>query len=99
MAVTNPLQSSKCPWKGTAAYYDATINDNIVKDIAWWAPPVTGPSCIHERTRAAGTTPSRRKRPVPSRAMSHSTRCTPSATSPAAVAHQIPVQNKVDTEA
>ncbi|EMD39815.1 hypothetical protein CERSUDRAFT_112076 [Gelatoporia subvermispora B] len=30
--------STVCPWKGTAAYYDATINGNTVKDVAWYYP-------------------------------------------------------------
>ncbi|CAL1713066.1 unnamed protein product [Somion occarium] len=30
--------SSVCPWKGTAAYYDATIDGNTIKDVAWYYP-------------------------------------------------------------
>ncbi|KAF9046752.1 hypothetical protein BJ165DRAFT_1345282 [Panaeolus papilionaceus] len=27
--------SSVCSWKGTAAYYDAVVDGNRIKDIAW----------------------------------------------------------------
>ncbi|KAK7056647.1 hypothetical protein VNI00_002364 [Paramarasmius palmivorus] len=30
--------STVCPWKGTASYYDASIDGNTVKDIAWYYP-------------------------------------------------------------
>jgi len=30
--------SSVCPWKGTAAYYNASVGGNEVKDIAWYYP-------------------------------------------------------------
>jgi len=27
-----------CPWKGTCDYYNATIDGNTIKDIAWYYP-------------------------------------------------------------
>ncbi|KAK0487393.1 DUF427-domain-containing protein [Armillaria novae-zelandiae] len=30
--------SSVCPWKGTAAYYNANVDGKEVKDIAWYYP-------------------------------------------------------------
>ncbi|KDQ62174.1 hypothetical protein JAAARDRAFT_189534 [Jaapia argillacea MUCL 33604] len=30
--------STVCPWKGTAAYYNACIDGKTVKDIAWYYP-------------------------------------------------------------
>lgn len=30
--------SSVCPWKGTASYYNASIDGTSVKDIAWYYP-------------------------------------------------------------
>ncbi|KAJ7729653.1 hypothetical protein DFH07DRAFT_849629 [Mycena maculata] len=27
--------STTCPWKGLASYYNATVDGNNVKDIAW----------------------------------------------------------------
>ncbi|KAJ6620828.1 DUF427-domain-containing protein [Mycena sp. CBHHK59/15] len=30
--------SSTCPWKGTAAYYNATVDGKTMKDIAWYYP-------------------------------------------------------------
>ncbi|KJA24354.1 hypothetical protein HYPSUDRAFT_200582 [Hypholoma sublateritium FD-334 SS-4] len=29
---------SVCPWKGTAAYYDAVIDGNKIEDVAWYYP-------------------------------------------------------------
>ncbi|KAF8630261.1 hypothetical protein AX17_005447 [Amanita inopinata Kibby_2008] len=30
--------NTTCPWKGTASYYDATVGDKRVKDVAWYYP-------------------------------------------------------------
>ncbi|KAJ7695973.1 DUF427-domain-containing protein [Mycena rosella] len=30
--------STVCPWKGTAAYYSATVDGKTVKDVAWYYP-------------------------------------------------------------
>ncbi|KAF9049539.1 DUF427-domain-containing protein [Hymenopellis radicata] len=30
--------SSKCPWKGTAAYYNAQVDGKTINDIAWYYP-------------------------------------------------------------
>ncbi|PPR05913.1 hypothetical protein CVT26_008807 [Gymnopilus dilepis] len=30
--------STVCPWKGTASYYDATVNGKHIKDVAWYYP-------------------------------------------------------------
>ncbi|KAI0320165.1 hypothetical protein OF83DRAFT_1106481 [Amylostereum chailletii] len=30
--------SSVCPWKGTAAYYDASVDGKDISDIAWYYP-------------------------------------------------------------
>ncbi|KAI0036469.1 DUF427-domain-containing protein [Vararia minispora EC-137] len=30
--------SSTCPWKGVAAYYDATVDGKEIHDIAWFYP-------------------------------------------------------------
>ncbi|KAJ7264023.1 DUF427-domain-containing protein [Mycena haematopus] len=30
--------SSVCPWKGTASLYNASVDGNTVKDIAWYYP-------------------------------------------------------------
>ncbi|PPQ93090.1 hypothetical protein CVT25_003122 [Psilocybe cyanescens] len=27
-----------CPWKGTASYYNAVIEGNVFKDVAWYYP-------------------------------------------------------------
>ncbi|KAJ7855929.1 DUF427-domain-containing protein [Mycena olivaceomarginata] len=35
---TKSNTSTVCPWKGTASYYNATVGDNTVKDIAWYYP-------------------------------------------------------------
>ncbi|KAF7297805.1 Hypothetical DUF427-domain-containing protein [Mycena kentingensis (nom. inval.)] len=30
--------SSVCPWKGTAAYYNAIVDGESVQDVAWYYP-------------------------------------------------------------
>lgn len=35
---TDSSTSTVCPWKGTAAYYSATVNGQTVRDIAWYYP-------------------------------------------------------------
>ncbi|KAF9779599.1 DUF427-domain-containing protein [Thelephora terrestris] len=30
--------STVCPWKGTAAYYDADVEGKKIQDIAWYYP-------------------------------------------------------------
>ncbi|KAF9465763.1 DUF427-domain-containing protein [Collybia nuda] len=35
---TDSDTSSVCPWKGTASYYNATVNGNFIKDVAWYYP-------------------------------------------------------------
>lgn len=30
--------SSTCPWKGVAAYYNASVDGKQIKDIAWFYP-------------------------------------------------------------
>ncbi|RDB15280.1 hypothetical protein Hypma_004797 [Hypsizygus marmoreus] len=30
--------STVCPWKGTASYYNATIDGTTVNDVAWYYP-------------------------------------------------------------
>ncbi|KAK7014092.1 hypothetical protein VNI00_019414 [Paramarasmius palmivorus] len=35
---TDSSTSTVCPWKGTASYYDASVDGNTVKDIAWYYP-------------------------------------------------------------
>ncbi|KAK0187926.1 hypothetical protein F5146DRAFT_934062 [Armillaria mellea] len=35
---TDSKTSSVCPWKGTAAYYNANVDGKEVKDIAWYYP-------------------------------------------------------------
>ncbi|KAF8208729.1 DUF427-domain-containing protein [Mycena galopus ATCC 62051] len=30
--------STVCPWKGTASYYNATIDGKTINDIAWYYP-------------------------------------------------------------
>jgi uncharacterized protein (DUF427 family) len=30
--------TTKCPWKGTASYYNVTVNGNVLKDAAWYYP-------------------------------------------------------------
>jgi uncharacterized protein (DUF427 family) len=29
---------TKCPWKGTASYYDVVVNNEVNKDAAWYYP-------------------------------------------------------------
>jgi len=36
--LTNSKTSSVCPWKGTAAYYNAVVGDKSVSDVAWYYP-------------------------------------------------------------
>ncbi|MGB1285798.1 MAG: DUF427 domain-containing protein [Aggregatilineales bacterium] len=31
-------QSSVCPWKGTASYYDVKVGDDVNKGAAWYYP-------------------------------------------------------------
>lgn len=35
---TNSDTQSFCPWKGTASYYDLTVNGKTLKDAAWFYP-------------------------------------------------------------
>ncbi|KAF9643385.1 DUF427-domain-containing protein [Thelephora ganbajun] len=35
---TDSKTSSVCPWKGNAAYYDATVDGESIQDIAWYYP-------------------------------------------------------------
>jgi len=35
---TDSATSTVCPWKGTAAYYNANVNNILVKDVAWYYP-------------------------------------------------------------
>ncbi|KAJ7505500.1 DUF427-domain-containing protein [Mycena galericulata] len=35
---TESNTSTVCPWKGTASYYNATVDGKEVKDIAWYYP-------------------------------------------------------------
>jgi len=35
---TDSKTSTVCPWKGTASYYDATVDGKTVKDVAWYYP-------------------------------------------------------------
>ncbi|KAL0960099.1 hypothetical protein HGRIS_011743 [Hohenbuehelia grisea] len=35
---SNSSTSTVCGWKGTAAYYDANVNNILVKDVAWFYP-------------------------------------------------------------
>jgi uncharacterized protein (DUF427 family) len=30
--------TSVCPWKGTASYYDVTVNGQVNRDAAWYYP-------------------------------------------------------------
>jgi uncharacterized protein (DUF427 family) len=30
--------TTKCSWKGTASYYNVTVNGNVLKDAAWYYP-------------------------------------------------------------
>ena len=30
--------TTKCPWKGTASYYNVVVNDEVNKDAAWYYP-------------------------------------------------------------
>ncbi|KAF8626024.1 hypothetical protein AX15_005114 [Amanita polypyramis BW_CC] len=35
---TNSNTSTVCPWKGTASYYNATVDGKAIKDVAWYYP-------------------------------------------------------------
>nr|GAT50570.1 predicted protein [Mycena chlorophos] len=35
---TDSNSSTVCPWKGTASYYNASVDSNVVKDVAWYYP-------------------------------------------------------------
>ncbi|KAJ7069959.1 DUF427-domain-containing protein [Mycena amicta] len=35
---TDSSTSTVCPWKGTASYYNANVDSNVVKDVAWYYP-------------------------------------------------------------
>ncbi|KAK7464664.1 hypothetical protein VKT23_003909 [Stygiomarasmius scandens] len=37
-AFTQSSTSTVCPWKGTAAYYDANVDGKTVNDVAWYYP-------------------------------------------------------------
>ncbi len=30
--------TTKCPWKGTASYYNINVNGDVIKDAAWYYP-------------------------------------------------------------
>lgn len=30
--------TTKCPWKGTASYFNITVDGNVLKDAAWYYP-------------------------------------------------------------
>ncbi|KAH7102558.1 DUF427-domain-containing protein [Auriculariales sp. MPI-PUGE-AT-0066] len=35
---TDSSTSTVCPWKGTAAYYNANVDGSKVSDVAWYYP-------------------------------------------------------------
>lgn len=35
---SNSELTTKCPWKGTASYYNITVDGNVMKDAAWYYP-------------------------------------------------------------
>lgn len=35
---TSTQMTSVCPWKGTASYYDVTVNGQVNRDAAWYYP-------------------------------------------------------------
>jgi uncharacterized protein (DUF427 family) len=36
--LTPSATTSTCPWKGTASYYDITVDGQVNKDAAWYYP-------------------------------------------------------------
>jgi uncharacterized protein (DUF427 family) len=36
--LTPSATTSTCPWKGTASYYDVTVDGQVNKDAAWYYP-------------------------------------------------------------
>ncbi|KAM6494535.1 protein of unknown function (DUF427) domain containing protein [Amanita muscaria] len=34
----SPLRSTVCPWKGTASYYNVSVDGQTIKDAAWYYP-------------------------------------------------------------
>lgn len=41
-------QTSTCPWKGTASYYDVTVDEQVNKDAAWGSAGGCGPCSAAE---------------------------------------------------
>ncbi|KAF8895159.1 DUF427-domain-containing protein [Infundibulicybe gibba] len=37
-AFSDSKTSSVCPWKGTASYYNASVDGKSVNDVAWYYP-------------------------------------------------------------
>lgn len=36
--LTPSATASRCPWKGTASYYDVTVDGQVNKGVAWYYP-------------------------------------------------------------